>query len=307
MDKLSMYLGTGNLPTETVHAILDAFYEAGGRNLDTARVYGDNEIQIGQWLQDRGMNDMVILTKGAHPDMNDEDPKKWAPRLTRNDIRGDIEVSLVALRQSCVDAYLLHRDDTSVSVSEVAEILTSLVEKGLTRTVGVSNWSVKRTAALADALEAQGGPRLAYVSNYFGLAHVDGAGMPGGQTTTPELIALAEEREFQILAYMPRAHGYFGRDPRPGLDPWCTPESERRRAILTDVAAAYNVPMGALETRWLSTVHPAIVPVFGTTRPEGAAQLAQDSTDTSLDPAVVALTAALGDSWRDSGVFRSAE
>ena len=54
-------------------AVLDAFYEAGGRMIDTADVYsawipgnkgGESEALIGQWLESRGVRkDMLIHTK----------------------------------------------------------------------------------------------------------------------------------------------------------------------------------------------------------------------------------------------------
>ena len=59
-------------------AMLDAFVAAGGALIDTAHVYADwlggerhlSEKTIGAWLKQRGRSDdVVIASKGAHPDL----------------------------------------------------------------------------------------------------------------------------------------------------------------------------------------------------------------------------------------------
>lgn len=212
----SFYLGTGHQSADQVHAVLDTFYETGGRDLDTARVYGDNEGHIGSWLRSRGVTDMRILTKGGHPDISGwqpPEPPDWKPRLDDAAIRADIEQSLTDLGVASVESYLLHRDQLAKPISEIAATLSSLVAEGLTRTIGVSNWRADRVAALIAALDEQGGPPLAWVSNYFGLARAEGVLLIiGGKATTPGLIDLAEHHQFPH----PRLPGQIVRLLRPG-------------------------------------------------------------------------------------------
>src|SRR3954454_20405 len=52
-----------------VDALLDRFYERGGRLVDVALVYGDGvaERLVGDWRRRRGTSDVQLLAKGCHP------------------------------------------------------------------------------------------------------------------------------------------------------------------------------------------------------------------------------------------------
>jgi aryl-alcohol dehydrogenase-like predicted oxidoreductase len=296
---MPFYLGTGHLPASVAHPILDAYFEAGGRHLDTARVYDDNEDVIGEWLTTRGVAaEMRLLTKGGHPDLVD-----WLPRLSEQEVTADAQQSLAALGVDQVDAYLLHRDDPAIPVPEIAGTLRGLVTRGVTRTIGVSNWSTRRVRELAEELDRTGGPRLVSVSNYFGLARVGAGFIPGAQATDAELLDVARARGIRLLAWMPRAHGYFGGVSGPRLTAFDTPESRRRRDLLREVAAAHGVDPRALLTRWLVVVDPHITPVFSTTRADGIAELFRDGANAGLDAAAHELTDRVGPGWADAGQF----
>lgn len=70
-------LGTGRFRIDALDVeleVLDAWRTGGGRLIDTASVYGhgESELTIGTWLRTRGTRDeVVLLTKGAHPDERD--------------------------------------------------------------------------------------------------------------------------------------------------------------------------------------------------------------------------------------------
>ena len=97
-------LGTGWFSPERmedVGDILDAFLAGGGTAVDTAPVYGNgaSERAIGQWLRESGRReDVVIITKGAHPDLSD-----WVPRVNPEAIRHDLDESLQRLGVDTVD------------------------------------------------------------------------------------------------------------------------------------------------------------------------------------------------------------
>lgn len=311
------FIGTGHQLRDTAFAVLDAYYEAGGRDLDSARVYEDNEAIISAWLDSRGVRDEVrVLTKGGHPDLTGWVPPtsppwekpappapQWKPRLSLADLRQDAHVSLTELGVETLDAYLLHRDHEAIPVDDVAAALGELASDGIARQFGVSNWRAERVGDLIASLDRQGGPKLSFVSNYFGLAHVVRPFIIEGETTTPSLIELAEHHDFRILAYMARSHGYFGETPPPISAAFDSPESQRRKEILLDVAKSAQADPAAVLIRWLVTVHPSITPVFGTRRTEAIVELARDADNDELDEAVSELTARVGSSWRDSGKF----
>ncbi|KAK9259356.1 NADP-dependent oxidoreductase domain-containing protein, partial [Lipomyces tetrasporus] len=59
-------MGLGECTEEMTYDLLDTFYDLGGNSVDTANAYqgGQSEEWIGDWMQDRGRrNEMVIATK----------------------------------------------------------------------------------------------------------------------------------------------------------------------------------------------------------------------------------------------------
>ncbi len=108
--------------------------------LDTAKGYsgGESERVIGQWMEDRGIRDrVVILTKGAHHSVDRR-------RVTPFDIASDLHDSLARLRTDHIELYLLHRDDPSVPVGPIVETLNEYHSAGRIQAFGGSNWTVQR-------------------------------------------------------------------------------------------------------------------------------------------------------------------
>ena len=122
--------------------ILDAYLDLGGCHIDTARLYGNGESEriIGKWLKSRGSDEIFISTKGAFP--KKEAPN--APRLSPEEIRSDIEESLLTLGRDSVDFYWLHRDDESIDAGEIIETLNTLCKEGKMTAFGASNWTHQR-------------------------------------------------------------------------------------------------------------------------------------------------------------------
>ncbi|HEY3417150.1 MAG TPA: aldo/keto reductase, partial [Armatimonadota bacterium] len=120
--------------------LLDAAVRHGVTTLDTAHVYagGDSERAIGRWMVERGNRaQMVILSKGAHPNAD-------RARVTPFDITADLTDSLTRLKTEYIDIYLLHRDDPSVPVGPIVEVLNEHQRAGRIRAFGGSNWTHQR-------------------------------------------------------------------------------------------------------------------------------------------------------------------
>lgn len=133
--------------------IFDCFLDLGGNVIDTARVYSDwvkpeigrSERVIGDWLSRSGKRrEVILLTKGGHPDMTVPSPDLHRSRLSRQDMCHDVDASLKSLRTDCIDIYLYHRDDTSIPVAELVETMQDFVRAGKIRYYGCSNWTVPR-------------------------------------------------------------------------------------------------------------------------------------------------------------------
>lgn len=215
-------LGTVNFGTSVKEGLafdlLDRFIDAGGNFLDTANVYGRwepawtnaSEQVIGRYLKSRGGRDrLVISTKGAHPPIENMSQS----RVSDKEIRNDLEESLRALGTDYIDCYFLHRDDTSIPVSDILGIMEKLKEEGKVLHYGCSNWTLRRVMdADADAMWSH---REGFACNQIllSLADTNSSGI-----TDKTMVAM--DRKFfdyhsttgkPVMAYMALAKGYFSK------------------------------------------------------------------------------------------------
>ena len=151
--------------------VLDAFYEAGGRMIDTAEGYssfvpgnvgGESETILGEWLESRGVRkSMLIGTKtGMMGAPGDLAPGKIAQALDK---------SLERLRTDYVDLYYAHRDEEQTSLDEVTAGFDALVQSGKARELGASNYSAPRLLAAIDTAEAAGRTAFTVLQNEYNL------------------------------------------------------------------------------------------------------------------------------------------
>src|SRR5579862_7144150 len=133
-------------------AVLDAFYEHGGRMIDSAEGYsswvpgnvgGESEAIIGAWMESRGVrSEMKIATKtGMGGPPGALAPEKVAIALA---------ASLERLRTDYVDLYYAHRDEPQTPIDEVAAGFDALVKQGLVRELGASNFTPERLEMALD-------------------------------------------------------------------------------------------------------------------------------------------------------------
>lgn len=121
-------------------ALLDEVFEQGGTTFDTAHQYGGggSERTFGRWVRERDLRDeVVVIGKGAH---HNADRK----RVTPFDITADLFDSLARFGFDHVDLYLLHRDDPSVPVGPIVEVLNEHLYEGRIKAFGGSNWTPER-------------------------------------------------------------------------------------------------------------------------------------------------------------------
>ena len=131
---------------ERSFALLDEVFAEGGTTFDTAHQYGggDSERTFGRWVRERGLRDeVVVIGKGAH---HSEDRK----RVTPFDITADLHDSLARFGFDYIDLYLLHRDDPSVPVGPIVEVLNENLSEGRIHAFGGSNWTPQRLSEAND-------------------------------------------------------------------------------------------------------------------------------------------------------------
>lgn len=164
--------------------------DLGYRHIDTAQIYG-NEDEVGQALAASGVprGEVFVTTK------------IWTENLSRDALLTSLEESLRKLRTDAVDLTLIHwpSPGAAVSVAESMEALMAARERGLTRAIGISNFTIP---LMREAIAAVGAQNIA--TNQVELH-------PYLQNRT--VAAFAREHGIHVTAYMPLAYGKVIDDP----------------------------------------------------------------------------------------------
>lgn len=155
---------------DTAFAMLDIFSAAGGNFIDTANIYARDraagisrsEELLGLYLKERPKSDLVIATKGAHYDLETRES-----RVKRSCIEADLDESLRTLGRDRIDLYWLHRDDESLPIEEIIDIMEDLVRADKIRYYAASNYTVERLARAKAYAESIGAKGFSAVSNYW--------------------------------------------------------------------------------------------------------------------------------------------
>ena len=196
-------------------AMMDEYIALGGNVIDTAKMYSDwapgersrSEKLIGRYLKARGnRHELVISTKGAHPEVGHMDE----PRLSKSDIRSDMEASLTHLGVDYVDIYWLHRDHKTADIPEIAETLSELVREGKTRYIGLSNWTAERIKAFNGyAIEHSLEKVVSSQIQYSAAAAVKENNDPTLVLMDETEYAFYKETKMPVFAFAAQAKGFF--------------------------------------------------------------------------------------------------
>jgi aryl-alcohol dehydrogenase-like predicted oxidoreductase len=261
--------------------MLDTYLDLGGNFIDTAHVYSDwvkpevarSERVIGDWLAASGKRGQIVLmTKGGHPDMTAEKPDMHRSRMTRADMESDLDSSLQKLQTDYIDLYLYHRDDETQPVEALIEVMQGFVRAGKIRHYGCSNWSTERMRA-ADAFCAAKGYRgFAVNQAKLNLAtrHMKNIGDDTLKMADDAMQQYHRETPSNLLVpYTGLASGYFHHTPeqaaRSGYD------SEENRALVLrvkEITQKYNVSESQVLLSWLLSRDFPCAPLFGPKPPE---------------------------------------
>lgn len=191
---------------EDVSVILDEFVRIGGNTIDTAYVYqnGESERAIGLWLQStNARDDIVVLTKGAHTD------PQGRSRMNKEAIYEELMTSLERLQTDYIDLYALHRDDPTVEVGVILDILNEHIEAGRIRAIGVSNWTVERLQEAKDYAEQHGLTGFSFNSPNLSLAKAKEPYWPNCVSVDDAMMAWHHDTLLPLLSWSSQARGFF--------------------------------------------------------------------------------------------------
>lgn len=225
-----------------VHAALDAGIDF----LDTADIYGfngeggfgDAEALLGEVLAaEQGLRQRIVLaTKGGirPPLPYDQSPEYLAEA---------IDASLRRLRTDTIDLWQIHRPDILAHPQEVARALEGAVAAGKVRAIGVSNFTVAQTEALAHFLDDP----LTATQPEISPMRIDC--FENGELDQAMRLGLTP------LAWSPLGGGRL-----------MNPDGERDRAVaaaLDRVAGAQGTSRSVAAYSWLMAHPSGIVPIVG--------------------------------------------
>lgn len=201
-------LGTWAMRGETCYRAVLGALEIGYRHLDTAQMYG-NEAEVGRAIADSGVarDELFVVSKVR------------SSHLSYQDVLDAGHDSRAKLGLEQLDLYLIHWPNARFPIEDTMRGMDELVEQGVTRLVGVSNFSVDEFEAAEQASQAS--VFTNQVPYYIGHPQ-------------PRLLPYCQQNQIPLTAYSPVGKGRLTND-----------------AELTRIGERYGVTAAQVALRWL--------------------------------------------------------
>jgi len=129
---ISSYYGAA-LPDEERFKLLDAVYEAGCTNWDTADVYGDSEELIGRWFKRTGKRSDIFLATKFGAGSSSGKMIDCSPAY----VKEACNKSLERLGVDYIDLFYAHRADPTVPIEHTVGAMAELVKEGKVKQIGI--------------------------------------------------------------------------------------------------------------------------------------------------------------------------
>lgn len=202
--------GTYQLPGIKCFESVKHAIENGYRHIDTAMAY-DNESAVGRAIATSPVDreNLFVTTK----------IKGYPEYVTYNRILDETDGCLQRLGTEYIDLLLIHWWNSESDMEETFSALDDLVDEGIVRHIGVSNFSIDR---LSRALAVADHPILTNQIEYHPY------------WTQPELLDFCRSHDVVITAYSPLAEGKLIHDP-----------------VLATIGESYNKSAAQIAIRWL--------------------------------------------------------
>ena len=179
--------GTFRMPGAAAQPVVEQALATGYRHIDTAAMY-DNEAAVGAAIAASGLgrDDLFVTTKA------------WHDQLAPADLERACEASLTRLGLGQVDLYMIHWPAHDMDMPATLEALTRLRDRGLTRAIGVCNFTLPM---LRQAVDQIGAPIASLQVEYHPYL------------SQSALLAYARGKGIPLTAYAPLAQGRAASDP----------------------------------------------------------------------------------------------
>ncbi len=209
----SICLGTMTFGSSTnkkeAFKIMDKAYERGINFYDTAEIYpvppkstsaGDTEKIVGQWLQTKKRDSIILATKvaGAASGWFVPPIRHGLTAIDSFHIKKAVEESLQRLHTDYIDLYQMHWPDTIVPIEESLKAFDELVREGKIRYIGTSNDSAYGLTKANEIAKYKNLARFQSIQNNFSLLN---------PRFLDELANVCRRENISLLPYSPIGGG----------------------------------------------------------------------------------------------------
>ncbi|KAJ5733196.1 hypothetical protein N7533_013643 [Penicillium manginii] len=257
------YKATRDLPK--IHAAWQKLKSVGLTFVDTAQAYGDGESEriCGTLFEGMPRDSFVVQTKWhSTSTIKNTIMQASGPKMM-------LQGSLDRLGLEYVDIYLVHGPIHPGNISTIAKGLAECMESGLTRAVGVANYSTQEMIKMSDELAKHGHPLGVSQCEYSVIRRLPG---------TSGMIRECKRRSicFQGFASLAggRLSGKYSRFNQPGrtmrFSSYPMHMLEPTIAVLKAIADKHRVPVPAVALNY--SINKGVVPLVGIRNPEQADQ-----------------------------------
>jgi diketogulonate reductase-like aldo/keto reductase len=209
-------VGLGTWSLREPARMVEAAIRIGYRHIDTAQMYG-NEAEVGQGVRASGKRAEVLVTTKIQPTM-----------LAPHDVERSVKESLARLRLDVIDLLLIHWPNPRVPLAETLGAMSKLKREGITRAIGVSNFTV---ALLDEANKVSPEPVACNQIEYHPFLNQD------------KVIAACRRNGMAVVAYSPVARG-----------------GALGNAVLERVGKAHGKSAAQVSLRWLTQQGIVVIP-----------------------------------------------
>jgi aryl-alcohol dehydrogenase-like predicted oxidoreductase len=183
---------------DQVTAVVDAALDEGIDLFDTADTYGlgESEELLGRAL--RGRRDDVVVATKFGMDMQGANGPDHGARAGRRYVRRAVQASLRRLATDWIDLYQLHQPDLVTPVEETLEAMNELVDEGLVRYLGCSNFAAWQVVDASWTARHRGMRGFVTAQNEYSLYN---------RSAERELVPACLATGTGLLPYFPLAYG----------------------------------------------------------------------------------------------------
>ncbi len=208
-------LGTNNfgrrLDVAATQRVVAAALDAGVTHFDTADIYGEgrSEEYLGRALGAR-RGEVTIASKfGYHGAPHGSNTQAdWVPQA--------LEATLRRLGTDRLDLFYYHKPDRRTPIGDTLEVLNGLLERGLVREIGCSNFTVAQLDEAAGAAAGRGLRGFTVVENEYSLVE--------REPETSGVLEAVERLGMAFVPFFPLASGLLSGVYRRGRS---TPQGSR--------------------------------------------------------------------------------